>query len=271
MNPLCACSTNMFQSFAPMGRSFSSPFAGAPSPLDSAASQFGMNPMGGNLPMLMQMQTLNQMMEAAQQIMMNFMQMLMGQGATPQGFPQAGMNFGGFDPSAFADSMGLSAPASGGASTGGGAVSAPSGAAPTASVGGNSAGGGFVSPVDNFRVSSRFGPRKSPTAGASTNHKGIDLAAPLNTPIRAAKGGTVTISKDQPTGYGKWIEIRHDDGTKTRYGHLNARDVQVGAKVQAGQVIGKMGSTGTSTGSHLHFEVLNAAGVQINPESVMKF
>jgi murein DD-endopeptidase MepM/ murein hydrolase activator NlpD len=230
-----------------------------------------MNPLGGNLPMLMQMQTLDQMMQAAQQIMMNFMQMLMGgQGASPQGFPQAGMNFGGFDPSAFADSMGLSSPATGGGSAPGGAPAA-SGAAPAASVGGKSAGGGFVSPVDNYRVSSRFGPRRAPTAGASTNHKGIDLAAPLNTPIRAAKGGTVTISKDQPTGYGKWIEIRHDDGTKTRYGHLNARDVQVGAKVQAGQVIGKMGSTGTSTGSHLHFEVLNANGVQINPESVMKF
>lgn len=232
----------------------------------------GFEPLGGNLPMLMQMQTLQSLLAATQALMMNFMQMLGG--GQPQGFPQAGPQFGGFDPSAFASGMGL-APAAG---TGGGtassgpapAVSAPSAGAPTASVGGKPAGGGWVSPVDNYRVSSRFGPRRAPTAGASTNHRGIDLAAPLNTPVRAAKAGTVSISKDDATGYGKWIEIRHDDGTRTRYAHLNTRNFQVGAKVQAGQEIGKMGSTGTSTGSHLHFEVLNAQGVQINPESVMR-
>lgn len=171
-----------------------------------------------------------------------------GFGAAPSG--------GGASPAEFLGSQG----GAGAAATG---SSAPVGDA-------KSVGGGFVSPVDKYSISSRFGPRKAPTAGASTNHRGIDLAAPLNTPIRAAKGGRVTVSKDEATGYGKWIEIQHPDGTKTRYAHLNTRDVQVGAQVQAGQQIGKMGSTGTSTGSHLHFEVLDKSGKQVNPEHVMK-
>lgn len=149
-------------------------------------------------------------------------------------------------------------------STGGAASAAPAANA-------KDAGGGWTNPIGgNYKVTSGFGPRKAPTAGASTQHKGIDLAAPLNTPILAAKAGTVSISKDEATGYGKWIEIKHDDGTKSRYGHLNSRAVQVGAKVSAGQEIGKMGSTGTSTGSHLHFEVFNAQGQQVDPAKSMK-
>lgn len=176
----------------------------------------------------------------------------MSMGSPAFGGGQSGLSGGG-SPADFLGSSGTGATGS----------SAPVGDA-------KSVGGGFVSPVDNYKVTSRFGPRKAPTAGASTDHRGIDLAAPLNTPIRAAKAGRVSISKDEATGYGKWIEIQHADGTKTRYAHLNARDVQVGSEVQAGQVIGKMGSTGTSTGSHLHFEVIDKSGNKINPENVMK-
>ena len=204
----------------------------------------------------MQMLLLNQMMK----MMMTVFALVAGEsgqaafsGARPAFGSGEGFNAGGSPLGNFLGSSGA----------GGAASSAPVGDA-------KSVGGGFVSPVDNYRISSRFGPRKAPTAGASTYHKGIDLAAPLNTPVRAAKAGRVTVSKDQATGYGKWIEIQHADGTKTRYGHLNSRDVQVGSQVQAGQVIGKMGSTGTSTGSHLHFEVLDKSGRQINPEQVMK-
>ncbi len=174
----------------------------------------------------------------------------------------SGGAFGGAGPSPasfLGTSPGASAPAG-----------ASNGASGPAEVGGSSAGGGWIKPVDNYRVSSRFGPRRSPTAGASTNHRGIDLAAPLNTPVRAAKAGVISVSKNQASGYGQWLEIRHEDGTRSRYAHLNSRDVQVGARVQAGQVIGKMGSTGTSTGSHLHFEILNSQGQQINPESAMR-
>ena len=205
------------------------------------------------------------MMAQLTQLMMGLMQMMLG----PQNSPMSmgNPNFGGGQGGGFGPTPASFLGSGGGGAAplgGGGAASGP------AEVGGESAGGGWVKPVDNYRISSRFGPRRAPTAGASTNHKGIDLSAPLNTPVRAAKGGRVSISKDQATGYGKWIEIVHDDGTKSRYGHLNTRDVQVGARVQAGQVIGKMGSTGTSTGSHLHFEVFNTSGQQINPESVMR-
>ena len=136
---------------------------------------------------------------------------------------------------------------------------------------------GFRSPLNGkFRISSGFGPRRAPTAGASTYHKGVDLAAPTGTPVQAAKGGVVTISTHQMSGgrsvgYGNWIEIKHDDGTKTRYGHLNARNVSPGTRVEAGQVIGTVGNTGTSTGAHLHFEVRNAQGNAIDPQKVMSF
>jgi len=207
-------------------------------------------------PMAMQMLLLNQMMK----LMLTVFGLASG-GAEQGAFSAGSPMFGSAGSSASGASPLGSFLGSNGAGTA--AASSPVGDA-------KSVGGGFVSPVDNYKITDRFGPRSSPIAGASTNHKGIDLAAPLNTPVRAAKAGKVTVSKDQATGYGKWIEIQHADGSKTRYGHLNSRDVQVGSQVQAGQVIGKMGSTGTSTGSHLHFEVLDKSGSRVNPEHVMK-
>ncbi len=208
-----------------------------------------------------QMALMTQMMN----LMMSIFSMVSGLGFQGSPMSMGNPGFGGGQPgfgsaATPADFLGSSGST---ANAGGASSSAPVGDA-------KSVGGGFVSPVDNYKITSRFGPRKAPTAGASTNHRGIDLAAPLNTPIRAAKAGKVTVSKDEASGYGKWIEIQHADGTKTRYAHLNSRDVQVGSQVQAGQVIGKMGSTGTSTGSHLHFEVLDKSGRQVNPEQVMK-
>ena len=224
----------------------------------------GTNPYQSSM---LQLSLLSQMMS----LMMSVFSLVSGMNsgapmsAGNPGFGGSGGAFaGGATPASFLGSGG-SPGSSPGSSQAGGSSPAPA-------VGdAKSVGGGFVAPVDNYRVSSRFGPRKAPTAGASSYHKGIDLAAPLNTPVRAAKAGRVTVSKDEATGYGKWIEVQHADGTKTRYAHLNSRDVQVGSQVQAGQVIGKMGSTGTSTGSHLHFEILDKSGKQINPEQVMKF
>lgn len=153
---------------------------------------------------------------------------------------------------------------SAGGSSGGGSSSA------TPAVGGKDMGNGWISPLDNYKVTSGFGPRKPPTAASSSNHKGLDMAAPMNTPVRAAKAGTVTISRDDSGGYGKWIEVKHADGSRTRYPHLNARDAQVGAQVAAGQVIGKVGSTGNSTGPHLHFEVIDPSGKNIDPATILK-
>ena len=150
--------------------------------------------------------------------------------------------------------------------TPGGASSADS--AP--SVGGKDMGNGWISPLDNYTVTSGFGPRKPPTAASGSNHKGLDMAAPMNTPVRAAKAGTVTLSRDDSGGYGKWIEVKHADGSRTRYPHLNSRGVQVGEQVAAGQVIGKVGSTGNSTGPHLHFEIIDPSGRNIDPATVLK-
>lgn len=240
-----------------------------------AYNSYGANPMMG-----MQFAMMAQMM----QMMMSLMTMMMGGGyPMSSGMPGFGqspmMGGGGGSPANF---LGMPHGGSGNGSYGsapshGGSPSS-SGASSSANVGSpQSAGGGYIKPLDgNHRISSGFGPRRAPTAGASTFHKGVDLAAPTGTPVRATKGGKVSISTHQTsngrsTGYGNWIEIKHDDGTSSRYGHLSARDVQVGQRVEPGQVIGKVGNTGTSTGAHLHFEVRNRNGEAVDPQKVMKF
>jgi murein DD-endopeptidase MepM/ murein hydrolase activator NlpD len=90
--------------------------------------------------------------------------------------------------------------------------------------------------------------------GYHDGHDGVDLAAPLGTPIHAAGPGTVTES-GTASGYGQWIRIRHDDGSVTEYGHMYERFVAVGDTVAGGQRIASVGNEGTSTGPHLHFEV----------------
>ncbi len=111
------------------------------------------------------------------------------------------------------------------------------------------------------RISEYFGQREAPTEGASTFHKGIDLAADKGTPIYASLDGTVHFS-GTATGYGLYIRLKHDGGVETRYGHCSQLLVKKGEKVKKGQIIGLVGSTGISTGSHLHFEV------RINGEAV---
>lgn len=128
---------------------------------------------------------------------------------------------------------------------------------------------GFVSPLKNYTVTSNYGPRSSPTSGKPDFHDGLDMAQPTGTPIMAAKAGEVVVSQDDSGGYGKWVEIRHADGGRTRYAHMSARGVQKGQKVEAGQEIGKVGSTGNSTGPHLHFEVLKPDGSRVDPKTVL--
>lgn len=125
--------------------------------------------------------------------------------------------------------------------------------------------GRFTNPVPGARVSSKFGRRTAPTEGASTFHKGIDLAAPRGTAVGATRGGTVTRSGFDRKGYGNWVEVRHADGTSSRYGHLDKRGVKVGQEVDQGARLGTLGSTGRSTGPHLHFEIRDAQGRPVDP------
>jgi murein DD-endopeptidase MepM/ murein hydrolase activator NlpD len=96
-------------------------------------------------------------------------------------------------------------------------------------------------------------------------HKGIDIAGPVGTPINAAADGTVVISGWHSGGYGNLVEVRHNDGTITRYAHNSRLSVSAGQVVRQGQQLAEMGSTGHSTGSHLHFEIRPSGGSAVNP------
>jgi murein DD-endopeptidase MepM/ murein hydrolase activator NlpD len=100
-------------------------------------------------------------------------------------------------------------------------------------------------------------------------HQGIDIAAPTGTPIMAAASGTVDYAGWNDGGYGNMVDIRHDDGTITRYGHLSAIYVKEGQPVNQAQVIAAMGSTGFSTGPHLHFEIRPGGGRAVDPMSFL--
>lgn len=123
-------------------------------------------------------------------------------------------------------------------------------------------------PVDGARISSSYGMRKHPVLGYSKMHKGLDFAAPTGTPIYAAGKGVVERA-NRFGSYGNYIRIRHNGTYKTAYAHLHkiARGIRAGARVKQGQVIGYVGSTGRSTGPHLHYEVI-VNGKQVNPQSV---
>lgn len=123
-------------------------------------------------------------------------------------------------------------------------------------------------PVDGARMSSGYGMRKHPILGYSKMHKGVDFAAPRGTPIYAAGDGVVERA-NRFGSYGNYMRIRHNSTYKTAYAHLKnfARSVKTGKRVKQGQVIGYVGTTGRSTGPHLHYEVMKN-GKQINPKSV---
>jgi len=112
-------------------------------------------------------------------------------------------------------------------------------------------------PINGARLSSSFGLRKHPILGYNKLHQGTDFAAPKGTPIMASGSGTIEVASWNGA-YGKYVRIRHNSTYKTAYAHLSrfGKNIRRGAKVQQGQIIGYVGSTGRSTGPHLHYEVL---------------
>jgi len=124
-------------------------------------------------------------------------------------------------------------------------------------------------PTTYKRVSSSFGYRTSPITGKPEYHNGIDIPAPLGTDIYAANDGTVTIATTHYS-YGKYIMIDHGGGYFTLYAHCSSINVKVGQKVNQGDVIGKVGSTGYSTGNHLHFSMYEKS-TPANPNKWFKW
>lgn len=129
----------------------------------------------------------------------------------------------------------------------------------------------FVSDGHRLRITSRFGMRKHPILGNVRHHSGYDIAKPYGTPVMASREGEV-VSAGWAGGYGNMIELRHTIKSRagdrvfyTRYGHLSKILVHEGQRVRMYQLIGRVGSTGLSTGPHLHFEVRNADGEALDP------
>lgn len=129
--------------------------------------------------------------------------------------------------------------------------------------------GGMVWPADSTDITSWFGNRPYPGAGGSTNHGGLDIGAAMGSNVYAALGGIVT-SSGWNGGYGNAITIDHGNGLSTLYGHMSQLIAGVGQMVAPGQVIGLVGSTGNSTGPHLHFETLLNGG-RVDPATFFGF
>ena len=112
-------------------------------------------------------------------------------------------------------------------------------------------------PIDGARISSSFGMRKHPISGFNKMHKGVDFAAPIGTPVYAGGNGVIEMVGVNG-GYGKYIRIRHNNEYKTAYAHLSSyrKGISKGVRVNQGEVIGYVGSTGRSTGPHLHYEII---------------
>ena len=123
---------------------------------------------------------------------------------------------------------------------------------------------GWVRPVKSYRLTSPFGMRIHPITGKETMHQGVDMAAPQGTPIYAAKDGKVSRTAYQAGGAGYYVSISHGGGFASIYMHMTHYIVKPGQYVKAGQVIGYVGSTGGSTGPHLHFGI-SYNGTYVNP------
>ena len=126
----------------------------------------------------------------------------------------------------------------------------------------------LMTPIDGARISSGFGLRKHPILGYTKMHRGTDFAAPSGTPIYAAGDGVIEMA-GRNGGYGHYVRIRHNGTHKTAYAHLQgyARGIAAGKRVKQGSVIGYVGTSGRSTGPHLHYEIL-IGNKQVNPKTL---
>ena len=122
----------------------------------------------------------------------------------------------------------------------------------------------WLTPVSGYTITSAFGMRVHPVYGYQLMHNGVDLACPQGTPIYATRAGTVTTASYQDGGAGYYVSINHGDGFGSIYMHMTHYVVSAGQSVSAGQLIGYVGSTGVSTGPHLHFGI-SYAGTYVNP------
>ncbi|MET0251628.1 MAG: M23 family metallopeptidase [Novosphingobium sp.] len=118
-------------------------------------------------------------------------------------------------------------------------------------------------PVDGYKLTSAYGMRVHPVLGGRRSHKGLDMASPVGTAIHAAADGIVG-KADWFGGYGLYVALEHGGSMETRYGHMSRLNVSAGQRVRKGEVIGYVGTTGRSTGPHLHYEV-RIAGEAVNP------
>jgi murein DD-endopeptidase MepM/ murein hydrolase activator NlpD len=125
----------------------------------------------------------------------------------------------------------------------------------------------FLWPVRGY-ISSYYGYRRSPFTGGRSFHPGLDIAAPMGTPIKAAMSGRVS-AVGYDNIYGNFVVITHQAGYRTLYGHMSVIRTRTGVYVNAGDLIGEVGSTGQSTGPHVHFTVYKN-GATINPRNVIR-
>jgi len=127
----------------------------------------------------------------------------------------------------------------------------------------------FASPLGGFAVNSPFGLRKMPWEEGGRLHEGVDIAAPAGTPVRVTLAGTI-VRTGVDGGYGRFVEVAHGDGLTSLYAHLGrtAKGLKAGMVVPAGYVVAYVGSSGRSTGAHLHFEI-RQDGRPLNPTAFM--
>ncbi len=126
----------------------------------------------------------------------------------------------------------------------------------------------FVAPLRGYAINSAYGLRRLASEARARQHKGVDIAAPTGTAVFVACEGEVLRTGYDAEGYGRFIEVRHPNGMSTLYAHLSRIDVARGDTVSAEERIGLVGSTGRSTGPHLHFEVRRDQA-QVNPTTVL--
>lgn len=127
--------------------------------------------------------------------------------------------------------------------------------------------GDYQPPVQGV-VTSGFGPRVHPITGEERDHHGLDLAAPAGTPVSASRSGVVSFAGGSGD-YGNLVVLEHPDGSSTYYGHLQSVQVKPGQKLDQGQQLGTVGSTGLATGPHLHFEVRDRLGQPVDPQPLL--